>query len=238
MRCAEHVARVGQRCGGRTVLTHSRQQALGQPEVRHPHPAATVEQDIAGLDVAVDDSLGPGSIQALDTLTQDSQRLLRWEPSFTAQALGQALALDVLHHHVVAARGLSQGVNPHNMRVLHRGHGPRLAQEAGTGILRLGPPLGNHLDGHPPSQCLLFGQKHAAHAPPAKQAQDLVARNLNTRRRQLGGPVTAHGALVAFGHLGVTPVAPRLAVAHRDPMLARNSHRASTADGVRHRSEG
>jgi hypothetical protein len=48
-----------------------------QPEIRHLHAAAAVEQDIFRLDVAVDDALVVRELQRVANLRHDRQRFAR-----------------------------------------------------------------------------------------------------------------------------------------------------------------
>ena len=77
---------------------------LRDPEVQHLRVRSCArQQDVLGLEVAVEH---PFAVRGLDRLTdrlEDSHRAPRLEPAFALQDVTQVLAPDQLHHEIGAA---------------------------------------------------------------------------------------------------------------------------------------
>ena len=71
-------------------------------EVRHERMPA-LQQDVLGLDVAVDDAEGVRRAQCVGDLARDAQRVLDGELPFALESCAQRLTRDVWHHVVQQA---------------------------------------------------------------------------------------------------------------------------------------
>ena len=91
-----HLVRAGQR----DVVRRRVPEQLGEAEVGDLHAAPLVEQDVLGLDVAMDDAFVVGVLQRVADLRHDRQRLGRRQAA-RLDELPQVGAVDVLHHEVV-----------------------------------------------------------------------------------------------------------------------------------------
>ena len=103
-------AHVGRRAHRQARLRDPRAPGLldrpGDPEVGH-HGVAPFEQDVLGLDVAVDDPPSVRIVQRVGHLAGDPHRVLDRELLLPVQPIAQALALDVGHDAEQEAVGLA-----------------------------------------------------------------------------------------------------------------------------------
>ena len=112
--------------GGQALLGHR----AGDAEVGDLGGALLVDQDVLGLDVAVDDvALVRGAERARD-LDRVGDRLGHGQPPEPADAVLERLALDVLEDDVRAAVVLAGVDHADDVRVVELGDRPRLAAEA------------------------------------------------------------------------------------------------------------
>ena len=102
----------------------------GDPEVEHLDLPLGRDHDVAGLDVAVDDSGRMSGGQRAGHLLGDADGTWRLERALIAQDRGEVSALDILHHDV--ARG-SVGAG------VEHGHDARIADPRGRTRLALEP---------------------------------------------------------------------------------------------------
>ena len=91
MRRAEAQARLGHAAPGR--CTHRERDA----EVHH-HGAPVIQQEILGLDVAVDHAMAVRVIERLGHLAGDAYRLLHTELRLAVELVADRLPFDVRHH--------------------------------------------------------------------------------------------------------------------------------------------
>ena len=84
-----------------------------QPEIRHLHAPAAVEQNVLRLDVAVDDALVVGELQRVANLRHDGQRLARRNAAGVEQ-LPQVHAVHEFHEEIKQAVRPAEFVNRHD----------------------------------------------------------------------------------------------------------------------------
>ncbi len=126
------------------------------------------QQDVGGLEVAVDDAFLMGVIEGGADVAHDSQRVAwRNETPFApvgVQNSAQVGALDVLHSHVEQPARLPITIQAHNMGVLQPGDGLRLPLEAlNIGRLLTEGPV-DDLDRHVAPQPHILREIDAGHA--------------------------------------------------------------------------
>ena len=119
---AHHHVVAGQVVAGRV-------EALGDAEVGEQHPAVGRDQDVAGLDVAVDQAGAVRGVERAGDAGADVHRELGAEPLLLVEQLAQALAVDELHHDGLAAVVVDRVVDGDDVRVVQLGDGDRLATE-------------------------------------------------------------------------------------------------------------
>jgi hypothetical protein len=122
------------------------------------------EQDVARFDVAVHDIVLVGVIERFGDLAGDADRLLDRELLFTLDALAEGLALDVRHHGVEQAVGVSAVVQWQDTGMLQAGFDADFAEKAvcaeGGGYLRA-----QHLDRDTAAVLPIVRAIDARHAP-------------------------------------------------------------------------
>ncbi len=124
-------------------------ESLGDPEVGEHHTPVGGDEDVARLDVAVDEAGTVGGIECGGDARADVDRQLRAQPRLDVEELAQALAVDELHDDGLAPAVLEHVVHGDDVRVGEAGDGDRLAAEA-LGDDRVGgqarlEPLQRHL---------------------------------------------------------------------------------------------
>ncbi len=151
---------------------------LGQAEVDHLGDRLVVvglDQDVGGLEVAVDDPLLVRVLHGRADLAEQG------EPGGEVEAVAVAILGDrdpfhQLHHEEGAAVGRRAGVeDAGDVGVFHQGQGLALRLEAGQDVARVHPRLDQfqgHLTADRPE---LLGEVDRAHAPLADLLADLVA---------------------------------------------------------------
>jgi hypothetical protein len=136
---------------------------LRDAEVEHLHAIAR-EQDIFGLQVAVDDAAPVGSAERVQDLLRDLER------SSGRQRSTQPVALHVLHYEVVRAHVVERA----DVRVIQRRDGASLALEPVAEASIAG------LDGHQAVEASVSCFPHFAHAAGPDQGQNLVRSELRS----------------------------------------------------------
>jgi hypothetical protein len=132
----------------------------------------TLQKDVGGLDIAVDQPAGVGRRQALGDLAGHSRRRGRPEGTLAAEALFEGFPLKQFHGEERRLRRFPEPdvVNGGHPLVLQGGEDAALAQEplAETGILG---QVGLHdLQRHPPPQPRVLRLEDHAHAALTEQA--------------------------------------------------------------------
>jgi hypothetical protein len=144
-------------------------------EVSNHWPAAVgVDQDVVGLDVAVDDSALMGVSERIRDVTEDSPRLVNRERTVVVQQLRDIVARDVRHHKENDAACLVDGVNIYDVRVVElRGH-LGLAQKPGLDFAAERQFGWQYFDGDRALQTPIFGAIDDPHAAASDLAVQLV----------------------------------------------------------------
>ena len=104
-------------------------EALGDPEVGQQDPAVGGDEDVARLDVAVDEAGVVGGVERRRDARADVDRQLGAQPGLHVEQLAQALAVDELHDDGLAALVLEDVVDGDDVRVGQPGHGDGLTAE-------------------------------------------------------------------------------------------------------------
>ena len=147
-----------------------------EPEVGQVDVAPRVEQDVGGLDVAVDEAARVRGVERRGHLGDDRRRALGLEPAFAAQHGAQVLALDVAHdleqHAVLLARVMDRD----HVRMVERRGDLRLRHEAAAEGRVIRERGRDQLDGHVPVEREVGRPVDHAHASLARHLVEAVAR--------------------------------------------------------------
>ena len=145
---------------------------LADPEVRDDR-VPLVQQDVLGLDVAMDDVVAVRVVERVGHLAHDSHRLLDRQGAVGLHSLPQREPLHHRHHVEQEAVGFSRVVQGKDVRVRQSRREPDLTHEAlaseGFGEVGL-----EHLDGHRAVVLEVVREVHGGHASHAELALDAV----------------------------------------------------------------
>lgn len=146
-------------------------------EVGEHRGAVFAQQDVVGLDVAVDHALALGIAQRRGDLARHAQR--EGQVARRAVAGQHRAAGQVFHRDVVGITHPSDVVHLHHVRVLELGRDSGFAQEALTELLVAEQGGRHHLQRHFALHRFLQGQIHGGHAATAERSQDAVSGNFD-----------------------------------------------------------
>ena len=150
-------------------------QRPGNPEVGDLHPPVLGDQDVGGLDIAMDDAASVGGRDCASHVGGDTRRLARRQRAVSAQERGQVLAIDIVHDDVGARRIHPEVMHGHHVRAAERGHGARLKFKPGHEV-RVTAVLGSEqLDGNIASKLSVGGAIDRGHAALAQQFDQAIS---------------------------------------------------------------
>ena len=136
-------------------------------EIGDLHRALLVEEEVRGLDVAVDDATRVGRVERRGGLRKPRQRSPRRLRPFLGDPLGERAVRDVLHHDVRPPLVLADVEDRDDVRRIGE---PRsregLACEAAADALVVREVLGEHLDRDRSAEDAILRSVHLAHAAP------------------------------------------------------------------------
>ena len=155
-------------------------------EIGDLDPAALVEHQVGGLDVAMDHAAVVRGGEAGGGLVDRPRRLLRRHLVLALEPGRERLALDELHGEIGLPLPLADVVDLDDVRVVERGHGAGLAQEALLDALVVRERRGQHLDRDVAAERRLVALVDHAHAAAAQLGDDVVVTDL--RRHGLPPP--------------------------------------------------
>ena len=158
--------------------------AEGQSEVGDAHPPSSIEHDVGGLQITMQQSAIMRGGQAGADLVRGLQSLVRGQAADAAQQRREVLAVDVLHGEKVLAVHLADVVNPTDIRMRNLAGVPHLRMKPGESrgiVLERG---GKKLQGHNIPELEIFGAVDFAHAAAPQQSHDPVSLDENRARRE------------------------------------------------------
>ena len=160
-------------------------QRLGEAEVGELRLVVLVDQDVRGLDVAVDDGPGVRRLQGPSHLGHEPERTLQRQLGCPDEAVERG-TVDVFHHEVVERPLAADVVDLEDVRVRQLGRGPGLALEP-QDLFGAGVPSGDHdLDRDGAFQPRLAAEIDDAHRPDAQLADRDVLADPGGCRKRLG----------------------------------------------------
>jgi hypothetical protein len=170
-------ADVGGRAGDVSFASQSRGllNEMGEAKVEQTCTASVgVEEEVGGLDVAMEKAGSVSGCEALGSLRQRCHRVPGFEPLLQADAGSQRHARDVFHHDIRQRAGLvNNGVNGNDRLVPQSSNGLGLADQPSA--RRFGVELWpQDLDGHSALEAVVMGAEDNAHAAATNLFQDAV----------------------------------------------------------------
>ena len=180
--------------------------SLGEAEVRQPGPALGVDQDVGGLDVAVNDPLGVGGAEGgRDLLAPGHDLADRRALARLLEELFEVRPGDELQDEEGAPLGLADFVDLDEVGVRQGRGSPGLDREALEGLLGPGSAREELLDRDEAIQLRIPGAIDDAHSAASQLSLELVAAEEGGRQRpapaggDLGQPLQLHGVHEALG---------------------------------------
>ncbi len=173
-RCADHDPGFGEPFAGRRL-----RQGPSDAEIGH-HRLAIAEQDVLGLDVAVNYTVAVGIVEGEPYLAGDSLGVLDWELPLPRETLPQRFALDEWHREPEQGRavlrtgvGLARVVHRDDMRVLEPRRELDLPEEAlgAQGVGQLGV---EDLERDRAVMAKIVGEVDGSHTPTPELALEAV----------------------------------------------------------------
>ena len=163
---------------GRAVLA-----ALGaldaarEPEVRDDHAEPRADQDVRGLDVAVERARLVDRGETTTNLIQHADRLRggKRRPALLLHPPIEARSFDVLHREVGRARDLAVREDLDDVRMTHAGHRARFGEEAPAAVLVEREVRADQLDRDVALEAQVAREQDDAHAALAEPAVHAIA---------------------------------------------------------------
>ena len=152
------------------VVPHPR-----HPEVGHLDRAVRRQQDVSGLDVAVDHPASMGHLQSGGHFGGDLGRPAGQELPLGVEDIPQRTPGDQLHDDVVGALLLPPVVDRHDVGMAQVGGGLGFLAEPGDEGVGVGVALMHDLYRHPAVQGAVDGLEHVRHAAPRYVRNQVVA---------------------------------------------------------------
>ena len=147
----------------------------GDPEVGDPRPVRSVEDDVPGLDVAMDDAAGMGHREAAGHVRGDPHGRPRRERRGVADARREVVAVHELHDEERLAAVRAGAEIPDHRGMVQDGSRVGLAPEPQREV-RIGDDLGaQQLHGHRPPELRVPRPEDGGHAAPPDQLVEAVA---------------------------------------------------------------
>jgi hypothetical protein len=188
------VARRAERCG-RGFGQGGLGQHLGEAEVGDPEAALVPEEEVRGLDVAVDEAGSVGVLESPGGFEADDERLREAQAVAPVEQHAEAAAAQVLGDEEGRPAVLADVVDGEQVRVVEAGGGAGLGGEPAADHRVGGERVVEDLHGHLALELGVLGQEHARRRTHAQQADEPVPAAQHTADLVRGdGGHRHHGA--------------------------------------------
>ena len=138
--------------------------------------AALGDEDVRGLDVAVDDALRVGSIESVGYLDRERKQRVSFQRAAGDHVL-QREAVEKLHGDEALAFVLADFVDGADVRMVQRGSGAGLAAKTFESLWVLRDVVGEELEGDKAAQGGVLGLVNNAHPAAAQFFDDAIVRD-------------------------------------------------------------
>ena len=157
---------------------------LREAEIQDLDDAAIHQEEIGGLDVAMENAGAVRRIERIGDLDAEVDRLMDLDRPMRQQ-LAQGLPLEQLHHEVRSALVLADVVDRADIRVVQRGSGACFGAKPleGAGVHQI---VRDELEGDGPAQANVFARVDDTHPPGAQLGGDAVVTNRASEHRSWG----------------------------------------------------
>jgi hypothetical protein len=149
---------------------------FGEAEVENFGIATFGDENVGGLDVAVDDALGMSGIESVGDLDRVSEELIELDRAADDDVL-EGGAIEKLHGDESFAGVFADVVNGADIRVVERGGGAGFALEALQRLGVVGDVFGEEFESYEAAKAGVFGFVHHAHAAADEFFDDAIVRN-------------------------------------------------------------
>ena len=171
------------------MVSESEAGGARDPEVRDPETVVLVQEQVPGLDVAMDDAVPVGRVERRCGLLEPGERLVCGRRPLAQPVLERA-ALEVLHDDERPVVPLADVEDRDRVRLPgETRRGQRLPREPAAQRVVARIPLGQDLDGNGSSEDLVLGAKDLAHAAVPDPGRVAIAR----RQELVRGRHARHG---------------------------------------------
>src|SRR5258708_19060145 len=119
-------------------------------------------EDVRGLDIAVNNSLGVGCVERVGNFDSEIKQALQLD-SRAQDQIPESLALQIFHHQKQSSLVLSDFVNGANIGMIQRRGRTSLAPEALQRLRIIRQSIGKKLERYEPAELDDFGLMHDPH---------------------------------------------------------------------------
>ena len=144
-----------------------------QAEIQDLHAAVEREENVLGLQVAVDDAAGMRGAESLSNLERDIERRVHGQRA-GAKTRAQRLAVETLRNEVRGAAMFPDVVDRQHVGVIERAGGARLVLKRAHAVVGVRRMRQQQLDRHVASEPLVARAPHLAHPACAQPPLDHV----------------------------------------------------------------
>ena len=149
---------------------------LGETKIEDFDGAAFGDENVGGLDVAMEDALFVGGVESVGELDADVDGARNGKGAGGDEFV-EGLAFEQLHSDECSAIVFFDGVNRANAGMIERGSRAGFTEETLEGLFVAMRGLRKKLQGHTAAELGVFGFVDDAHAAAAKLAEDFVVGN-------------------------------------------------------------
>lgn len=159
---------------------------FGEAEIEDFGVAARGDEDVRGLDVAMNDAAGMGGVERVGDVDRNVEERVELQRTCGDEVF-ESLAFEIFHDDEGMAILRADFVDGADIRMIERRSGAGFAAEAFEGLRIVGNIFGKKLDGDEAAELEVFGFVDDAHPTAAKLVDDaIMGEGLTDKRRRFG----------------------------------------------------